>query len=197
MAFTPNADTLRLASAGVAAAQDDLIREIAPRITRQLLRYPLDREERRDLLQATLTRAVCGLCSFRGDSAFSTWLFRVTANEALMLMRSKRSYSAHFVAGVDFEELEALPPAAQEEFVDAVVDRETRDARVRAVVERLPDRFRDVLVAHYREGLELVEIAERLHMTESAVRSRLHRARRRLKRLLGATPELGAMAFAA
>ena len=68
-------------------------------------------EDRRDLLQATLMQIVRRIGSFRGDSSFSTWLFRVTANEALMMMRSQRRHRARLVEGLELEDLSALPAA--------------------------------------------------------------------------------------
>ncbi|HKQ69053.1 MAG TPA: sigma factor, partial [Polyangiaceae bacterium] len=76
------------AKAGEGAALEELIVRIRPNVERQLTRYPVSDEDRRDLLQATLLQVVRRLASFRGDANFSTWLFRVTANEALMLMRA-------------------------------------------------------------------------------------------------------------
>jgi RNA polymerase sigma-70 factor (ECF subfamily) len=59
-----------------------------------------------------------------------------------------------------------------------------RDARVRDALAELPQDYRDVVVAHYHLDLGLQEIADRFALTESAVRSRLHRARTRLRTLL-------------
>jgi RNA polymerase sigma-70 factor (ECF subfamily) len=131
------------------------------------------------------------LGSFRGDSSFSTWLFRVTANEALMLMRSQRRHRARLVQGLDFEELGALPAmndsdAAERGDLNAASTE--RDQRVRAALDELPEDYRKVVLAHYHLDLGLQEIADRFSLTESAVRSRLHRARNRLRTLLETTP---------
>src|SRR5262249_7143526 len=83
MAFSPSPDLLHLATAGDRNALNELAPSIAPHAERQLLRYRVADEDRRDLLQTTLMQVVRRLGSFRGDSSFSTWLFRVTANEAL------------------------------------------------------------------------------------------------------------------
>jgi RNA polymerase sigma-70 factor, ECF subfamily len=191
MAFSPNAATLRLATDGDRTAQNELVRALVPHVERQLMRYPVADEDRRDLLQATLMQVVRRLGSFRGDSSFSTWLFRVTANEALMLMRSQRRHRARVVGGLDLEDLASLPAmndAGARERSDVMVAHAERDARVREALEQLPKDYRDVVLAHYHEDLGLQEIADRLALTESAVRSRLHRARTRLRVLLDATP---------
>lgn len=187
MAFAIEKSTLDRAVSGDQDALDGLLRTIAPHVERQLLRYPVSDEDRRDLLQATLMQIVRRLGSFRAESSFSTWLFRVTANEALMLMRSRRRHRARVVEGLDWEELATLPTLTAndtEVAPDVAALGHERDARVRAALSELPEDYRDVVVAHYHLELGLQEIADKLDITESAVRSRLHRARTRLRTLL-------------
>jgi len=186
MAFAIASEILESAVSGDTAALDHVLRMIRPHVERQLLRYPVSDEDRRDLLQATLMQIVRRLGSFRAESSFSTWLFRVTANEALMLMRSRRRHRARVVEGLDWEELATLPSMNDNEvtLVDVGVEHRERDARVRDALKELPADYRDVVVAHYHLDLGLQEIADKLAITESAVRSRLHRARTRLRSLL-------------
>lgn len=185
MAFAIQRDTLDAAVNGDAVALDHVLKTIKPHVERQLLRYPVSDEDRRDLLQATLMQIVRRLGSFRAEASFSTWLFRVTANEALMLMRSRRRHRARFIEGVEWEDLATLPAMNDTEGDDDLgVSAKQRDARVRDALGELPDDYRDVVIAHYHMDLGLQEIADRLSITESAVRSRLHRARSRLRSLL-------------
>lgn len=185
MALVIQQSTLEAAAGGDTAALDHVLRTIKPRVERQLLRYPVSDEDRRDLVQATLMQIVRRLSSFRAESSFSTWLFRVTANEALMLMRSRRRQRARFVEGLEWEELATLP-ADNDGNADGHLgaSHRQRDAHVREALGKLPDDYRDVVVAHYHMDLGLQEIADRLAITESAVRSRLHRARGKLRTLL-------------
>jgi RNA polymerase sigma-70 factor (ECF subfamily) len=190
MGFALDRRLLADAQEGDLAALNTLVTALRPHIERQLLRYPIAEEDRQDLLQATLIQIVRRLQSFRGDSSFSTWLFRVTANEALMLMRSQRRHRARLVEGLDFDELGALPAvndAERDERADVRVARNERDAEVRSALEKLPQDYRDVVVAHYQLDLGLQEIADRFELSESAVRSRLHRARTRLRAILETT----------
>ncbi|MBX3258483.1 MAG: RNA polymerase sigma factor [Labilithrix sp.] len=198
MAFAIQRDILDAAVAGDTAALDNVLKTITPHVERQLLRYPVSDEDRRDLLQATLMQIVRRLGSFRAEASFSTWLFRVTANEALMLMRSRRRHRARFVEGLEWEELATLPAMNDVELGDGDlgVGARQRDERVRDALGELPEDYRDVVIAHYHMDLGLQEIADRLSITESAVRSRLHRARSRLRSLLEKR-ELGAYTAAA
>jgi len=190
MAFSIDRDFLERVQSGESIALNAFVTELRPHIERQLLRYPVTEEDRRDLLQATLMQIVRRIGSFRGDSSFSTWLFRVTANEALMMMRSQRRHRARLVEGLELDDLSALPAAndsANERGDVGVMNRE-RDEQVRSALSELPEDYRDVVVAHYHMDLGLQEIADKFSLTESAVRSRLHRARSRLRSLLEATP---------
>lgn len=186
MAFAIQRETLDAAVNGDTSALDVVLKTVSPHVERQLLRYPVSDEDRRDLLQTTLMQIVRRLGSFRAEASFSTWLFRVTANEALMLMRSRRRHRARFIEGLEWEELATLPAMNDNEEADGelgLAQRE-RDERVRDALGELPEDYRDVVIAHYHMDLGLQEIADRLSITESAVRSRLHRARSRLRTLL-------------
>jgi RNA polymerase sigma-70 factor (ECF subfamily) len=188
MAFSIDKSTLENVAGGDRAALTGLVTALRPHIEKQLLRYPLSSEDRSDLVQATLMQIVRRVGSFRGDSSFSTWLFRVTANEALMMMRSQRRHRARIVEGLNLEDVANTTTAneamAGEDRADASAAQNERDARVRRALDELPEDYRNVVALHYHQDLGLQEIADRLSTTESAVRSRLHRARSRLRAIL-------------
>jgi RNA polymerase sigma-70 factor (ECF subfamily) len=107
-----------------------------------------------------------------------------------MLMRSQRRLRACIVGGLDFDQLALLPGAndsiTSQREDDTIANRE-RDDRVKSALAELPETYRAVLALHYAQDLGLREIADRLDLTEGAVRSRLHRARARLRSLLDGT----------
>lgn len=180
---------LSKAQAGDKVAMNALLAVLAPRIEHQLLRYPVGDDDRKDLLQATLIQVVRRLSSFRGDSSFSTWLFRVTANEALMMMRSQRRHRAKLADSVDDSVLAQIPDTRDQSVrADVGIERKERDVMVHDALSALPTDYRDIVLAHYQLDLGLQEIADRFALTESAVRSRLHRARSRLRSLLEEIP---------
>lgn len=194
MMMLPDSETIRAAQNGESAAIAELAKAIRPHIERQLARYPVSEEDRRDLLQSTMMQVVRKLDSFRGDASFSTWLFRVTANEALMLMRSHRRHRARLVEGMDMEDLGTLAEDHHVNDVATSAATSERDTRVREALQDLPDSYRSVVIAHYHHDLGLQEIADRLNITESAVRSRLHRARSRLRTVLAQDARLQGVA---
>jgi RNA polymerase sigma-70 factor (ECF subfamily) len=174
--------------AGDREALDTLMRLIRPHIERQLARYPVSDEDRLDLVQSTMLQVVRRIGSFRGDSSFTTWLFRVTANEALMLMRSQRRQRARLVEGLDLEDLGLLNSVRTTSNDEDLASLAEREAHVRSALGELPDDYREVVLAHYHDDLGLQEIARKFMVSESAVRSRLHRARVRLRAILNASP---------
>jgi RNA polymerase sigma-70 factor (ECF subfamily) len=188
MAYTLDRTILDRALSGDRSAQNQLLTDLKPHVERQLLRYPVSDEDRRDLLQSTLLQVVRRLDTFRAESSFSTWLFRVTANEALMLMRSQRRLRKRVSDTLAWDDLASLPvPDDSARDGESLVADAERDARVREALETLPFEYKNVVALHYGMELGLQEIADRLSVTESAVRSRLHRARTRLRSLLEST----------
>ena len=185
---SPSAQLITRVKAGERAALDELTRLIRPHVERQLARYPVSDDDRLDLVQSTLLQVVRRIGSFRGDSSFTTWLFRVTANEALMLMRSQRRQRARVVEGLDFEDLGVLPTMRTAINDDDAASVAEREAHVRTALGELPADYREIVLAHYHEDLGLQEIAQKFMVSESAVRSRLHRARVRLRAILNSTP---------
>lgn len=160
---------------------EEVFRDYAPRIymlARRLLGNDADAE---DVTQEVLLQLVRKLDTFRGESAFPTWLHRVTVNAALAHRRKRASRSEQ-------QTLEPLDSFAEDGYPgvpvnrwsvqpdQALLDRETRDLIEKAIA-RLPDLYRDVYVLADVEGLPNAEIAEILNLSVPAVKSRLHRAR--------------------
>ena len=171
-----------------------VFREYAPRIynlARRMLGNDADAE---DVTGEVLVQVVRKLHTFRGESALPTWLHRVTVNAALA-HREKRANRAKYetVTGEDrvLDTGAADPPAAvrlQRPAVgqkpDDVVLADEQRKLIEAAIARLPAPFRDVYVLADVEGLPNPEIGEMLHLSVAAVKSRLHRARLRMRELL-------------
>jgi RNA polymerase sigma-70 factor (ECF subfamily) len=172
---------------------EQVFHEYAPRIyqiARRLLGNDADAE---DVTSEVLLQVVRKLDTFRGEAALSTWLHRVTVNAALAL-REKRAKQQQREAQTDAENLDALdltrthdpykfprlwslPPDL------SALATEQREV-IEAAIAQLPEPFRDVYVLADVEGLPNAEIANILNLSVSAVKSRLHRARMRMRDLL-------------
>ena len=178
MHLTLSIDDVRLAQRGDSRALDRVIRAVTPSAQAMLRRFPLSDQDRVDALQNTLLRVCLSLESYRQEARFSTWLYRVTANEALMLMRKLR-VRHHREAELDPEE------AAQHFVYDPHEPAEERHELLHEALAELPEHYRSVLAAYYGEGRALDDIAASTVETESAVRARVHRARQLLRKRLG------------
>jgi RNA polymerase sigma-70 factor (ECF subfamily) len=147
----------------------------------KMLRNPEDAE---DVLQDTFLRAYRGIKSFQGHSTFSTWIYRITANSALMRLRKKQ---LPMVSIDDADEHEAPINIADwaPSPVEQLLSQETQVAMNEAV-EALPAEFRQVFVLRDIEELSNAEVADILDLSVAAVKSRLHRARLKVRNRLAA-----------
>jgi len=162
---------------------DDLVSEHRGRVYSVALRVVSDPELAAEVVQETFIRAWRGLARFRGDSTVGTWLHRITVNTALTARkRAARTRGAP---------LDTVDEIAAEPTVDADPERrgEMLDLRERLerALETLPPGQRAVVILKDVEGWSHTEIADRLDITESAAKVRLHRAHRRLAQHLRAT----------
>lgn len=164
-----------------ALTPEKVFRDFAPRIynlARRMLASDADAE---DVTQDVLLQVVRKLDTFRGESAFPTWLHRLTVNAALAHRRKQAARDKHQVPDPLDNFLEnghhkepvkpwSIEPQRQ------VLDRETHQLIERAIAG-LPETYRDVYVLADVEGLPNAEIGAALGLSLAAVKSRLHRAR--------------------
>ena len=137
-----------------------------------------------DVLQNTFLKAFQHIGEFEGRSNLSTWLYRIASNEALMLLRKQRPEITQADAQPENEEDSDHEPAQftdwcclpEEEFLSS----ESRAALDRAV-QHLPETLRIVFILRDIEDLSIQETSQILNLTETAVKTRLLRARLRLR----------------
>jgi len=154
-------------------------RENVYRICLRMVRNPSDAE---DLAQETFLRVINKIHTFRGDSQFSTWLYRVTKNVALMQLRKPK------LATMDFDDARDM-----DEFIESVNRaRGTSEAEshatdgvlLEAAIQQLPSGYGKVLVLHDVLGYRHAEISKMTGITAGNSKSRLCRARRMLRGVL-------------
>jgi RNA polymerase sigma-70 factor (ECF subfamily) len=153
--------------------------ELVERTHRQVftLAYRLvgDRHEAEDVAQEAYLRVHRSLRSFRGESRFETWLYRVVANAAMTHLRRKGRFGDLLTEGQEIAE----PRTSARTDEDGLAEDEVRRALL-----ALPLGQRTVVVLKDVYGFSCQEIADRIGVSEGAVKVRLHRARRRLKELI-------------
>lgn len=164
---------------------ETVFRDYAPRVynlARRMLGNDADAE---DVTQDVLLQVVRKLNSFRGDSAFATWLHRVTVNAALAhrrrIARRPEVSAADSLDQVTDPTRNLMPNRPLELRPEqAVMDKEAQELIELAIAD-LPEPFRDVYLLADVEELPNAEIAELLSLSVPAVKSRLHRARLALR----------------
>jgi RNA polymerase sigma-70 factor (ECF subfamily) len=176
---------------GDAAAYNDIVARYWDRIFSRVLRLLKNQQDAEEVTQDAFIRAHRGLENFRGDASFSTWLYQIATNLARnrywYWFRRKRECSISLdqpLGGEDGLTLENILPAEGESPSDAALTQEFVD-RVSACMEELNPKHREVLVLRNVKNRSYEEIAEALGISVGTVKSRIARARERLRELMG------------
>ena len=161
-----------------------LMQEQSGRLFALASRFCGNRAEAEDLVQEVFLNAYRGWDGFRGESSEATWLYRIAAR-ACQRMHRKRSGESDRIASLDAElpfgdRLIAVIPSEVEEPVQRQIRAEARE-RLESAIAGLPDEFRVPVVLKEIVGFSVREVAEILGLEEGTVRSRVHRARLRLR----------------
>jgi RNA polymerase sigma-70 factor, ECF subfamily len=179
----PEAEAVRLACKGDARAFERVYRLHCRKVYGLCLRMARNLTEAEDLTQEAFLHVFRKIHTFRGESAFSTWLYRVAVNVVLMNLRKKRK------AEVSLEELnepdeETGAPreiiAGSDLRLAGLIDR----VNLQWAMDQLPPGCRTVFILHDIQGYEHKEIADILGCTVGNSKSQSHKARRRLRNIL-------------
>jgi RNA polymerase sigma-70 factor (ECF subfamily) len=182
-------DAISRAQRGDAEAFEILYRLNSRRVYSLCLRMVGDPAEAEDLTQEAFLQLFRKIHTFRGESAFSSWLHRLTANIVLMRFRKKRPVS------VSLDEMKR----AGDENERPILELGTVDLRLtglfdrvnlQTAVEQLPEGYRSMFLLHDVQGYEHNEIAKLLGCSVGNSKSQLHKARKRLRELLQDTSRL-------
>ncbi len=171
-------ETVAACQRGDREAFDRLVQRYQREVYRLCYRYLGQHEDANDLAQEVFLRAWRSIGRFRGDSAFSTWLYRIAVNACLNHRALKR---------VPTQDLpEALPDPSRG--AEARAQDEDVARRVRGAIARLPEKQRATLVLKVYHDLSHEEVANVLGSSVGTVKSNLFHALGNLKRLLGGEP---------
>ena len=168
----------REAATGEMGAFEELYKRHHRRVYSLCLRMTQNVSEAEDLMQEVFIQLFRKIGSFRGDSAFTSWLHRLTVNQVLMHFRKR---SVRDEKTTDEGEIpEQAVPGSENPGSMAVVDRIALDK----AIAQLPRGYRTVFILHDIEGYEHEEIAKLLGCSVGTSKSQLHKARMKLRGLL-------------
>jgi RNA polymerase sigma-70 factor (ECF subfamily) len=170
---------------GQTQAFGDLVTRYQNRLYNTLVNVLGSAEDARDVAQEAFVNAFQKLSSFRGQSAFYSWLFRIALNAAVSQQRKQTRVTVSIEAAREQSGLEPADPRP-ETIPDHSLESIERQTAVRTALAQLPEEFRTVLVLKEMDDLKYEEIAEIVGCPIGTVRSRIHRARAELRNRLSA-----------
>ena len=166
-------------------AFEQLVRDNEKRIYNLVLRMVGNPDDALDLSQEAFLNAWKGLASFKGDSSFSTWVYRLASNVCLDILRSKKRRQDTIGSALSLDDEEAPPPPADDrQRPDEQLERKERAQALHRALQALPNHHRQVLVMRELSGLSYQEISDALDLDMGTVKSRLTRSRLALKKIL-------------
>jgi RNA polymerase sigma-70 factor (ECF subfamily) len=171
---------------GDLAAFEEIISRYESKVMNLSLRFTRNQEDAEEVMQDVFTTVYRKIDGFRGQSAFSSWLYRIVVNAAFMKLRKKKQNQTI--------SMEDLAPAVKQYCIErdnatithsygVAVTRELQEVLQRAI-DRLPDQYRAVFVLRDVDGLSNQETGQILDLSIPAVKSRLHRSRIMLRKKL-------------
>lgn len=177
-------ELVRRAQAGDKDAYDDLVRRYQERVYATIYHMTSNHEDASDLAQDVFVRAWTALRSFKGDSSFYTWIYRIAVNRTINFLKQRRNRTIH----LSLNDLE-VGTENDPEMVELVSHRTPRrDAalselqqRLNNALQKLSEEHRTVVTLHDVQGLAHDEIAQILKCNPGTVRSRLFYARQQLQ----------------
>lgn len=178
-------ELVALTRGGDPSAFDELITRYQKKVTNLALKITKNENDAQEVVQEVFLNAYCKLSSFKGTAAFSSWLYRVAANGALMLLRSRKKdvYELWECGALKADSTLAVP-AEWSVRADSAMERKQLAGVLLKEFNALPERYRDILMMREIEGFSNKDISQELNLSVAAVKSRLHRARLMLRKRL-------------
>lgn len=188
MAATPedtDQELVRRVQAGDQTAFNLLVLKYQHRVLKLVGRFVNDAAEAEDVAQEAFLKAYRALASFRGDSAFYTWLYRIAINTAKNALVSQRRRPVDFDLDLqDPDQYDRQAKLKDSDTPEGVLLTEEIRAVVEEAMEQLPEDLRTAIVLRELEGLSYEEIAEAMDCPVGTVRSRIFRAREAIDKKL-------------
>jgi RNA polymerase sigma-70 factor (ECF subfamily) len=182
----PEAEAIRLAQQGDPAAFERIYQLHSRRIYSLCLRMVSNTAEAEDLTQEAFLQLFRKIATFRGESAFSTWLHRLAVNVVLMRLRKKKVLETSLEEVTEPDE-ESGGPRRDFGGPDLRLSGSIDRVNLQRAIDELPPGYKQVFVLHDMQGYEHNEIADIMNCSIGNSKSQLHKARMRLRELLHET----------
>ena len=171
------------------SALEELVQVHGAKMYGVALQFMRNEYDAREVMQDALVSIWNKIGSFEGKSAFTSWIYRVTANAGLMALRKKKRHENDVsldvtVSDDDDTPVPALRLSDQGPLPDKVAMTDELGKQVRAAIDRLPEPYRVVVLLRDVEELPMNEVMDATGLSEPALKSRLHRARLALREAL-------------
>ena len=171
-------EVIERCKAGDQVAWKELVEATYRDVYSLCLRILRDPDDAVEATQDAYLKAWRGLKGFRGDAQFSTWLYRVASNAAISKLRSRKRRRDMEVGDEALRTLEA--PGGTEERASVLLDVKRLEQALRV----LPEHYRAAVVLRDVYGMTIEEVADRLGISETAAKVRVHRGRKKLKDMI-------------
>ena len=173
-----DAELVKRVQAGDIGAFDILVQKYQHKVVNLIGRFVSDSTECQDIAQDAFIKAFRAIGSFRGDSQFYTWLYRIAANTAKNHLASRaRKSPAYDVDVEDAEHFEGESGLKEYDNPENLLLTEEIKATIFSAIERLPDDLKSAITLREIDGLSYEDIAEVMDCPIGTVRSRIFRAR--------------------
>ena len=188
---TPDAELITRVLGGESAAYRPLVVRYQNRLHAMVTGMIRNPEDAKDIVQMAFVKAYQSLKSFRIDSSFYTWLYRIAMNLAIDHCRkNKRRRTTSFEEAVaSRDEDGTLHEQHTDDSPSRLVQRKQLNERIYSALDELSDEGREIILLREVEGLSYKEIAESMGIPEGTVMSRLFYARKKLQQLLGTSTD--------
>lgn len=174
-------ELIHKAAEGDAYAFEELMTAYQKQVYNLTLRMTGNPEDAMDLSQEAFLKAWRGLTSYRFDSAFSTWLYRLTSNVCIDFLRRQKKQKTVPLQYVNDEEERELELPDPNPGTEEQVLQQMERARLAAAMGKLEPEYREALTLRVIQGLSYTEIAVILNIKEGTVKSRIARAREKMR----------------
>jgi RNA polymerase sigma-70 factor, ECF subfamily len=178
-----SSEAIRLAQQGDSGAFETIYRQHSRRVYALCLRMLRDPTEAEDLVQDVFVLLFRKIHTFRGESAFSTWLHRLAVNLVLMRLRKKSPPTVSIEVTADLDD-ESRSPSIDIGAPDLLLEGSIDRVSLERCIGQLPAGYRAIFVLHDIQGYQHNEIAEIVGRSVGDSKSQLHKARMRLRELL-------------